>query len=197
MPVDDFAVPRMKEGERRPVQSKQEARDWELLFIGDIKAGRDPKLPPHPPQTGIATVADLLDRYQKQHVDADGLRSAPTIHGRLKTLKQHLGHLTIAALERPDEIQAFKGKYLGLRSVATVNRVLNTLRGAINWGLGQTLPVLKANPFDLLQTRGNATTAEQASGLGQRPTRDPGESQRRTARTVVSPFTGRAGSPKF
>jgi hypothetical protein len=147
MPVDDFAIARMKEGERRPVQSKQEAREWERLFIGEIKAGRDPKLPPHTPQSDIVTVADLLDRYRKEYVDAERLRSAATIHGRLKTLNQHLGALPVAALERADEIQAFKRTYRDKRTVATVNRVFSTLRAAIHWGMGQNPPVLKASPF--------------------------------------------------
>src|SRR3989454_12857132 len=28
---------------QRPIQSMEEARDWERLFIGEIKAGRDPR----------------------------------------------------------------------------------------------------------------------------------------------------------
>ena len=32
-------------GKQRPIQSLEEARDWERLFIGEIKAGRDPRRP--------------------------------------------------------------------------------------------------------------------------------------------------------
>ena len=42
MPVNEFAVPRMEPGKQRPIESMEEARDWERLFIGEIKAGRDP-----------------------------------------------------------------------------------------------------------------------------------------------------------
>jgi hypothetical protein len=41
MAVNDFAIPRMESGKQRPIQSMEEARDWERLFIGEIKAGRD------------------------------------------------------------------------------------------------------------------------------------------------------------
>jgi hypothetical protein len=30
---------------QRPIQSLEEARDWERVFIGEIKAGRDPRRP--------------------------------------------------------------------------------------------------------------------------------------------------------
>ena len=46
MRVNDFAIPRMPEGERRPVREKSEAeRKWEPLFLGEIVAGRDPEGP--------------------------------------------------------------------------------------------------------------------------------------------------------
>lgn len=50
MPVNDFAVPRMESGKQRPIQSMEEARDWERLFIGEIKSGRDPRIRPAPKQ---------------------------------------------------------------------------------------------------------------------------------------------------
>jgi hypothetical protein len=46
MPVNDFAVPRMEVSRQRPVQSMEEVRDWERLFVGEIKAGRDPRIRP-------------------------------------------------------------------------------------------------------------------------------------------------------
>jgi transposase len=46
MPVNEFAVPRMQPGTQRPVESIEEARDWERLFIGEIKGGRDPRNKP-------------------------------------------------------------------------------------------------------------------------------------------------------
>jgi hypothetical protein len=44
MPVNDFAVPRMDANRQRPVQSMEDVRDWERLFVGEIKAGRDPRI---------------------------------------------------------------------------------------------------------------------------------------------------------
>jgi hypothetical protein len=43
MPANDFAIPRMEPGKQRAIQSMEEARDWERRFIGEIKAGRDPR----------------------------------------------------------------------------------------------------------------------------------------------------------
>jgi hypothetical protein len=45
MPANEFAVPRMEPGRQRPIQSMEEARDWERPFIGEVKAGRDPRRP--------------------------------------------------------------------------------------------------------------------------------------------------------
>ena len=38
MAANEFAIPRMEPGKQRPIQSMEEARDWERLFIGEIKA---------------------------------------------------------------------------------------------------------------------------------------------------------------
>ena len=66
MPADEFAIPRMAEGHQRPVQTKQEAKDWERLFIREIKAGRDPKLLPGcSVRSTITIVADLLDACER------------------------------------------------------------------------------------------------------------------------------------
>jgi hypothetical protein len=43
--ANDFAVPRMERGKQRPIQSMEEARQRERLFIGEIQAGRDPRCP--------------------------------------------------------------------------------------------------------------------------------------------------------
>src|SRR6516225_5670793 len=45
MAANEFAIPRMEPGKQRPIQSMEEARDWERLFIGEIKAGHDPSRP--------------------------------------------------------------------------------------------------------------------------------------------------------
>ena len=45
IPANEFAIPRMETGKQREIQSMEEARDWERLFIGEIKAGRNPRRP--------------------------------------------------------------------------------------------------------------------------------------------------------
>ena len=45
IPANEFAIPRMEPGKQREIQSMEEARDWERLFIGEIKAGRNPRRP--------------------------------------------------------------------------------------------------------------------------------------------------------
>ena len=42
IPANEFAIPRMEPGKQRPIQSMEEARDWERLFIGEIKADGPP-----------------------------------------------------------------------------------------------------------------------------------------------------------
>jgi hypothetical protein len=42
IPANEFAIPRMEPGKQRPIQSMEEARDWERRFIGEVKAGLDP-----------------------------------------------------------------------------------------------------------------------------------------------------------
>ena len=66
IPANEFAIPRMEPGKQRPIQSMEEARDWERRFIGEIKAGRDPRDPPNRPKkvnTEIRNVSQLLDAY--------------------------------------------------------------------------------------------------------------------------------------
>ncbi len=111
MMVNDFAIPRMAEGRRRPVESIQEARDWERLFIGEIKAGRDPRAAPQPPAKAAADlqhVAGFLDAYFERHVRPAGLRSNASIRSRIGVLKQYLGEPPIKRLEQPEDINRFK-----------------------------------------------------------------------------------------
>ena len=58
MPANEFAIPRMEPGKQRPIQSMEEARDWERLFIGEIKAGRNPR---HPPSRSIHVSTEIAD----------------------------------------------------------------------------------------------------------------------------------------
>lgn len=133
MRVDDFALAR---GATEPIRSKQTAeRVWESRFLVEI-AGRDPRVTPIPAAkpSEVLTVAQFLDRYYTSYVEAEGLRSRATIKGRLKAARNVLGDLPATVLERPEEIQRFKAVYPEGHEIATVNRALSTLRGAINWG---------------------------------------------------------------
>ena len=146
MRVDDFASLR---GPKEPVSSKQTAeRVWEPMFVGEIMAGRDPRIPPVPERVGkTVTVADFLDRYLKEYVEAEGLRDVVTIRGQLAAVKAVLGEQAVAVIERVSEVLRFKAAYRPGRSVATVNRALGTLRAAINWGRFQNPPYLANSPF--------------------------------------------------
>jgi integrase len=146
MPVDEFALPR---GATEPITSKQTAeRVWEPRFLGEIVAGRDPRVPPTTQHAAVSlSVAEFLDRYYTSYVEAEGLRSSATIHGRLKAATRSLGDLPVTALEKPSEILRFKAEYRHGHQIATVNRALSTLRAAINWGRFQDPPVLSTSPF--------------------------------------------------
>src|SRR5438445_2966888 len=91
------AVPRMQPGKQRPVESIEEARDWERLFIGEIKGGRDPrnKLPLKRPETDLQHVAGFLDAYFDRQVRPAGLRSIDALRSRIKVLKAYFGELPI------------------------------------------------------------------------------------------------------
>jgi integrase len=146
MRVDEFALQR---GATEPVTSKQAAeRVREPKFLGEIMAGRDPRsAPTKPERTGVLTVAEFLDRYQTNYVEAEGLKSADTVLGHIKALKASLGNLPVNALEKPADIARFKAEYRQGRKLATVNRALGVLRAAINWGRFQDPPLLTTTPF--------------------------------------------------
>ncbi len=110
MRVDDFASLR---GAKEPVTSKQAAeRVWEPKFVGEIMAGRDPRIAPVPESVGESlTVADFLDRYFKEYVEAEGLRDAVTIRSQLAAIKAVLGNQAVTTLEKVSEILRFKAAY--------------------------------------------------------------------------------------
>jgi hypothetical protein len=94
MAANEFAIPRMEPGKQRPIQSMEEARDWERLFIGEIKAGRDPSRPPSRVthvSTQLDNVAVFLDAYWERCVKPAGLRSLGSVRSQISVLKQHLG----------------------------------------------------------------------------------------------------------
>ena len=102
MPANEFAIPRMEPGKQRAIGSLEEARDWERLFIGEIKAGRDPRRPRVQRKPGDAAptdVADFLDAYMERCVKPAALRSIRSIRSRVAALKEHLGELPLDALE--------------------------------------------------------------------------------------------------
>jgi integrase len=153
MLVNEFAIPRMPEGERRPVTSKQEAeRKWEPLFLGEIIAGRDPRIAPHarePQSSTTETVSDFLDRYVKEYVKPKKLRSIASVQSRIMVLKQYLGDEPVSILEQPDRLNWFKteSEYADDVELATVHRALEVVRTAINWGRAQKPPLLAGSPF--------------------------------------------------
>jgi hypothetical protein len=95
MRVNDFAIPRMPEGERRPVRDKSEAeRRWEPLFLGEIVSGHDPRKGPEPVRKQpIKTIAEFLDDYLERRVLPQRLKSVASVKSRLNVLKEHFGQL--------------------------------------------------------------------------------------------------------
>jgi integrase len=152
MPVNEFAVPRMEVGKQRPIESMEEARDWERLFIGEVKAGRDPRRarrPRKPTDVAPKDVSAFLDAYVERCAKPAGLKSEKSLCSRVAVLKKHLGDLPLDSLEDPDDINQFKTEsdYAEEVELATMHRTLETLRAAMNWGLAQTPPFFKKSPF--------------------------------------------------
>jgi integrase len=160
IPANEFAIQRMEPGKQRPIQSMEEARDWERLFIGEIKAGRDPGRPRSrtiEAGTDLGDVSGFLDAYVERCVKPAGLRSIAAVRSRVTVLKEHLGPLALSALEEPDEINQFKteSEYAEDVEIATMHRVLETLRAAMNWGMAQTPPLFNRSPFHRFGVRLN------------------------------------------
>jgi integrase len=160
MAANEFAVPRMDPGKQRPIESMEEARNWERLFIGEIQAGRDPRRPrTRRTATDVAPkkVADFLDAYVDRCVRPAGLRSFRSVQSRIAALKANLAELPLDALEEPDDINRFKTEsdYAEEVEIATVHRALETLRAAMNWGMAQTPPLFKKSPFHRFGVRMN------------------------------------------
>src|SRR5262245_511699 len=160
VPVNEYAIPRMDPGKQRPIQSMEEARDWERLFIGEVKAGRDPRRPRTPRKpTDVAPkdVSSFLDAYVERCAKPAGLKSEKSLCSRVAVLKKHLGDLPLDSLEEPDDINRFKTEsdYAEEVELATLHRTLETLRAAMNWGLAQTPPFFKKSPFHRYGVRMN------------------------------------------
>src|SRR5262245_7514154 len=77
----------------RPIASMEEGRDWERLFIGELKAGRDPRRPRTPRRpTDVAPkdVAAFLDAYVERCAKPAGLKSEKSLCSRVAVLKKYL-----------------------------------------------------------------------------------------------------------
>jgi hypothetical protein len=100
--------------------------------------------------TDIRDAATFLDAYWERCVKPAGLRSLGSVKSRLSVLKQHLGHLPLGAREEPDEINRFKSDsdYAEDVELASMHRVLERLRAAMNWGMTQTPPLFARSPFN-------------------------------------------------
>jgi integrase len=159
MQVNDFAVRRMEAGKQRPIESMEQARDWERLFIGEIKAGRDPRIKPacKEPTGDLQHIAGFLDAYFDRHLRPAGIRSLDTAAGRIKVLKEYFGDLPVKALEEPAVINRFKieSEYARKVEISTLHRVLAILRAAIRWGQAQTPPLIDKSPFHRFGVRLN------------------------------------------
>ena len=102
MPANEFAIPRMEPGKQRPIQSMEEARDWERLFIGEIKAGRDPRRPrSRRSQRDAAPRTSRLSRRVHGALREAGGAAELRSSSRVAVLKKHLGELPLDALEEP------------------------------------------------------------------------------------------------
>jgi hypothetical protein len=159
MVANDFAVPRMDPGKQRPIQSMEEARQWERLFIGEIQAGRDPRRPrikraAH--DIAPKNVAAFLDTYMDRYVAS---RAAKHLVGpeSCSGAQAIPGGLPLDALEEPDEINRCKTEsdYADEVEIATVHRALEALRAAMNWDMAQTPPLFKKSPFHRFGVRMN------------------------------------------
>src|SRR3990167_2795560 len=126
MPVNEYALPR---GATEPVRTKQEAeKRWAPLFMADIGAGRDPRLPPTP--SCELTVATALEQYATSHLPE--LRGQQSAKSAIHVLQTHFGNQPLTTLEHPAPIEEFR-RSLTDRKAATVNRYLARLRHFIGW----------------------------------------------------------------
>ena len=82
----------------------------------------------------LRDVSAFLDAYLERCVKPAGLRSIAAVRSRVGGLKEHLGELSLAELEDPDLINQFKtdSEYADDVEIATMHRVLETLRAAMN-----------------------------------------------------------------
>jgi integrase len=97
----------------------------------------------------LRDVSGFLAAYMERCVKPAGLRSIAAVRSRVGVLKEHVGELRLVELEDPDVINRFKtdSEYAEDVEIATMHRVLETLRAAMNWGMAQTPPLFNRSPF--------------------------------------------------
>ena len=71
-------------------------------------AGADPRVTPtaNKPESDALTVAEFLDRYVTNYVEAEELQDPVTIRGRLKAVKAVIGNERVKVLEKADQSSA-------------------------------------------------------------------------------------------
>jgi integrase len=143
--VNAFAAPRMDTADLHRVTSKEEAQKvWEPLFLQEVAAGRDPRVPPAKEVDGPKNIAALLADYRRDYVEAEALPSMRTMLSELRQIERCTGPLDLVALETPLAAEELKRRFRH-RAVATRNRYLARLRHLSYWALGRG--ILKRVPF--------------------------------------------------
>ena len=155
--IDNYAAARRAEkGDApEPVRTKREAEMWARRILVDLEAGLNPRRPAVLPSQLTAappsvTVAQLLDEFFDRHctVRHKGQQQSRSLVNRLKTFP--LAERPVSVLNEAKEINDLQ---LELRrrkySIAYTNRLLETLRAAINWSLKQPKEqrLVERNPF--------------------------------------------------
>ena len=69
-------------------------------------------------------------------------------------LKEQFGELPLKRLERPDDIKS-DSAYAKRVAIATLHKVLSTLRAAIHWGQAQTPSLFDKSPYHRFGVRLN------------------------------------------
>ena len=141
MLVDEFAIAR---GATEPITVKQTAEQvWEPKFLGEIIAGRDPRIPPGKPRAdgrahGVDVPRPVPTRTTSRRKDS---KSADTISGHHQSAegvaRRVAGH---GSGEAGGDCCGSRRNTGRGHEVATVNRALGVLRAAINWGRFQDPP---------------------------------------------------------
>ena len=106
----------MEATKQRPIQSMEEARHWERLFIGEIQAGRDPRRP----RTRRTTTTNAAPRSVADFIDA--YMTPVDIRARINRLaRQHRDLVEVIAL--PNRTQGYRRTataFLGNPAVAAI-----------------------------------------------------------------------------